>query len=344
VGISRVTQAKEMVEQEASSLDEGAFIRSVSVIIVSYWTGPILARSVMSALHQSEVCDVIVVDNGNPKEDLERLKTLAGEDAHRLKILTGHGNIGYAAACNHGARAADGKYIFILNPDAILPTGSVGKLLAATKDWEDDLWLIGGKLINPDGSEQAGSRRNALTPGSAFIEMTQIWRIAPKHPMFQRFNRHQTPCPKETVEMPVISGACMLMPRETFDAIGGMDERYFLHVEDVDFCLRLGQAGGVILFTPGAEILHYKSSSRANAMRIEYRKVRSIIIYFQTHFDDQYPKPFLWLVYGLAWLGFSFRFVKRAFARALGVIGLRRRRGVQALQRAKAMERKRADR
>ncbi len=339
-----MTRREGKISHKASSQEEGLFARSVSVIIVSYWTGPILARSVMSALHQSEVRDVIIVDNGNPKEDLERLKTLAGEDAQRLKILTDHGNIGYAAGCNHGVRAAEGKYIFILNPDAILPNGSVGKLLAAVDDWADDLWMIGGKLINPDGSEQAGSRRNALTPGSAFIEMTQIWRIAPKHPMFQRFNRHQTPCPKETVKMPVISGACMLMPRKSFDAIGGMDERYFLHVEDVDFCLRLGKAGGTILFTPDAEILHYKSTSRANAMRIEYRKLRSIIIYFQTHFEDQYPKPFLWLVYGLVWLGFCFRFVKRALARAFGIIGLRRRRGVRALQRAKAIDRKRADR
>lgn len=317
--------------------------RCVSVIIVSYWTGPLLMRAVMSALHQPEILDVIVVDNGNLPEDMERLRTLAGTEADRLAILTGHGNIGYAAACNLGARRARGRYYFILNPDAIIPTGAVGRLIKAAEP-VDGLWLIGGKLINPDGSEQAGSRRGPLTPWSAFVEMTQLWRLAPRHPYFQRFNRHNSPCPETTVEMPVISGACMLMPRETYEAIDGMDERYFLHVEDVDFCLRLREAGGTVLFTPDAEILHYKSSSRANAMRIEFRKSLSIIKYFNVHFKSSYPQLFLWLVGVLVWAVFAFRFVQRAFSRLLGIVGLRRRHGVGALKRARSITRNRSDR
>ncbi len=321
----------------------GSLAPEVSVIIVSYWTGPLLIRSVISALQQPEVLEVIVVNNGNPSVHIKRLKALSQDAGDRLMVQSGHGNIGFAAACNQGARTARGKFIFLLNPDAILPAGSIGQLLKAA-DQQTGLWVIGGKLINPDGSEQAGSRRGPLTPWSAFVEMTQIWRLAPNHPYFRRFNQHQTACPTETIPISVISGACMLMPRQTFDAIEGMDERYFLHVEDIDFCLRLQKAGGTILFTPDAEIIHYKSSSRANAMRVEFRKARSMVTYFWTHFRDPYPLLFLWLVSALVWVGFGFRFIKRAISRSLALIGLRHRRGNDATKRAKAQARKRSRR
>ncbi len=219
---------------------------SVSVIIVSYWTGPLLVRSVFSALRQPEVAEVIVVNNGNWSGSMDRLTALAGDQADKLKIISGHGNVGYAGGCNIGARAATGKFLFILNPDAILPDNAVADMLSEAARLEGD-WLLGGKLINPDGTEQAGARRSPLTPWTAFVEIAKLYKFAPHHPYFRRFNRHEEPCPGETTMIPVISGACMLMKRETFFTIDGMDEDYFLHVEDVDFVF--GYVMPVVKFT-----------------------------------------------------------------------------------------------
>ena len=323
-----------MQKHQATQENSRAPERPVSVIIVSYYTGPLLWRALHSALQQDGVGDIIVVDNGNWPEALANLIDMAALEP-RLKVVTGHGNVGFAAACNLGARAAHGQYLFILNPDAVLPTGAVKALLAeGLTNGGAGPWMVGGRLMNPDGTEQPGARRATLTPWTALVEMLRLDRLAPKHPYFRRFNNHQELCPKQTIPIPVISGACMLMPATDYAAIGGMDERYFLHVEDVDFCLRFREAGGKVLFCPSVDILHSKSSSRANRLRIERRKAQSLTRYFGRHFSTQYPMGFVPLVNGLVWVGFAGRVVKTVLARTVSLIGLNRRRGIAGVGRA----------
>ncbi|MBL4620077.1 MAG: glycosyltransferase family 2 protein, partial [Marinicaulis sp.] len=127
--------------------------------------------------------------------------------------------------------------------------------------------------------------------------VSKLYKIAPKHPYFQRFNMHTYECPEDVIDVPTLSGACFLIPAEDYALIDGMDEHYFLHVEDVDFCLRFAKAGGKIYFNPHVSVLHFKSSSRANPVKIEARKTSGMIRYFNTHFSDTYPRPFCgWLL------------------------------------------------
>ncbi len=307
---------------------------AVSVIIVSYYTGPLLWRSLDAALSQEGVRDVILVDNGNWPATLASLVDMAALEP-KLKLITGHGNVGFATACNLGAKAASGEYLLIANPDAILPRGSVTALLSEGHEVGGEAhWMIGGRLINPDGTEQAGSRRATLTPWRALVEMLRLDKLAPKHPYFRRFNHHQSPCPKSTISVPTISGACMLLPRESFDTIGGMDERYFLHVEDIDFCLRFTEAGGKVLFCPMVEILHIKSSSRANRLRVERLKAQSVTRYFRRHFSSQYPVGFVSVASALVWALFCLRAAKTTVLNVVSFIGLNRRLGLQGAVRA----------
>ncbi|WP_306252603.1 glycosyltransferase family 2 protein [Parvularcula sp. IMCC14364] len=327
-------QPVEMTSPEGASQPRPR--QCVSVIIVSYWTGPLLVRSVLSALRQAEVAEVIVVDNGNWVDEMTRLEAIAGDNSHKLQIISGHGNVGYAAGCNIGAKAATGQFLFLLNPDAILPDNAVAELLADAGKL-DGKWVMGGKLINPDGTEQAGSRRSPLTPWTAFVEMTRIYKLAPQHPYFRRFNMHQDPCPEEMIPIPVISGACMLMPRETFSAIDGMDEEYFLHVEDVDFCLRLRDAGGEVYFSPSTSIPHFKSSSRASKLRVEMRKAQSLVRYFWTHFRKPYPAVFLALVSALVWAATGVKALNILIRRGLRLVGLRKKTGKEGVRKARSI-------
>lgn len=284
---------------------------TVSAIIVSYHTGPLLFRCLASVLEAKEVAQVILVDNGNPPDILVRLHQLSGEDP-RLEILSGHGNIGFAAACNRGAERARGSHLLLLNPDAALPPGGLATLLAEIEAAEGEMKLIGGRLVGPDGREQAGSRRAVLTPWTALVEMLRLDRLAPKHPYFRRLNHHRDPLPEGTIPVPTISGASMLLARTDYESIGGMDEGYFLHVEDVDFCLRFREAGGEVLFCPAVDILHDKGTSAQSAVRVERWKAQSLTRYFRRHFPDQYPPGFVGLVNGLVWVGFVGRAAKMA--------------------------------
>ena len=313
---------------------------SVSAIVVSYFTGPVLVRAIEALRAQPEISEIILVDNGNFKGDIDA----ALKDASPLvKHLSGHGNIGFAAGCNKGASVASGDYLLIINPDAVVGEGAVAQLLSAGEVLARP-WLMGAKLVGPDGVEQQGSRRRVLTPWRAFVEATRIYKLAPNHPYFQRFNLHTEDCPADVVTVPTISGAAMFLSRGDYDAIGGMDERYFLHVEDVDFCLRFAAAGGKIYFNPKVAVTHYKGSSRANPVRIEARKTAGIVRYFHTHFERAYPKPFLWLVDGGLWLNFGLLFVRRAFAKALRLAGFRLRKGGRGLKRAQAITKRQSDR
>ncbi|MGE0410244.1 MAG: glycosyltransferase family 2 protein, partial [Amphiplicatus sp.] len=282
---------------------------TVSAIVVSYFTGPLLGRVLGALKAQPEIAEIILVDNGNwPNAIEEALAANAGGPP--VEVLTGHGNAGFAAGCNLGAARAKGAFLLFLNPDAIMPEGGVARMLSEGAALKRP-WLMGAKIIDPEGGEQQGSRRAVLTPWRAFVEAARIYKLAPRHPYFRRFNLHDEPCPAETIETDVISGACFFLPQEDYFAIGGMDEAYFLHVEDVDFCIRFLAAGGRVYFNPHVAVTHYKSSSRANAMRVEFRKTVSILRYFRRHFRDAYPPGFLWLVAGVLWLVFAAKAARR---------------------------------
>lgn len=298
---------------EASKNAERA---GVSAVVVSYFTGPVLARCLASLRSEPEITEVILVDNGNWNDAVDAAIAASGDGAP-VRVITGHGNVGFAVACNLGAAAARGEHLFFLNPDAMIERGGVARLLSDGATLTRP-WMTGCKLVGPDGVEQQGSRRATLTPWRAFVEATRLYALAPRHPYFRRFNLHKDPSPKTLTQLPAISGACFFLPRDDYFSIGGMDERYFLHAEDLDFCLRFAKAGGAVYFNPHVLVSHFKSSSRANAMRVEFRKTASILRYFRTHFSEPYPPPFMALVAAALWTVFGLKAARRAVTRTFG--------------------------
>ena len=121
----------------------------------------------------------------------------------RLIRLSEHGNIGFAAACNLGGKSARSEYLLLINPDCILAPGGLRNLLAEGIR-RPRPWMLGGRLMNPDGTEQRGSRREILTPWIAFVEIFHLGRLAPNHPYFKRFNLHTSLVPRLTTAVPVI--------------------------------------------------------------------------------------------------------------------------------------------
>jgi len=174
-------------------------------------------------------------------------------------------------------------------------------------------WILSPRLMNPDHTEQRGARREILTPWMAFIEGTKLYKISPNHPYFKRFCNHDQTCPEKIVEIPVTSGACMMMPRSSYILISGMDESYFLHVEDIDFCLRFRQAGGRIYFSPNVSIVHALGTSQTSKIRVEWHKLIGLRHYFRSHFRGLYPPGFIGLVNCLI----TFRFFLIALAELL---------------------------
>jgi N-acetylglucosaminyl-diphospho-decaprenol L-rhamnosyltransferase len=291
-------------DPEASGLPRAV---QISIVMVSFHTGPALDEAIDAVLAQDISLELIVVDNGNPEEVTAALKSRALTNP-KIEVLTGHGNVGYAAACNLGARHASGEYLLLLNPDCVLQGGALTDMIRLTEG-SPRPWVAGCRIVNPDGTDQRGSRRELPTPWLTLVEVLRLDRMAPNHPYFRRLNQHNQPVPEAVTTVPAVSGACMLMPLDDYRLIGGMDERYYLHVEDLDLCFGIGKVGGAVLFVPQVSLVHYKSTSNASATRIEWHKARGFTQYFRKNFTGLYPNLFLTAVNFLVWCYFVMRLV-----------------------------------
>lgn len=248
----------------------------ISVVMVSYQTGPALLQSIQAVQDDPDIHELVLVDNGNAPADRAALYAQAMK-TDTVRVVQGHGNVGFARGCNYGAALATGDYLFFLNPDALIERGAALKLVEAGAKATTP-WLAGVLLVDVDGNEQRGSRRGVLTLRSALISFT---------PLHRRFglpsiHRENEPLPTSPVLMPTISGAGVLTDRASFDVVGGFDPGYFLHVEDIAICRSVRNAGGDIIFVPDARAMHYGSTSNASLGRIEWFKLKGFLRYFWT--------------------------------------------------------------
>lgn len=280
---------------------ESAIPAPISAVVVTYHTGAVLRESLPRLLDESRVGELIVVDNGNDAASTAFLDRLGERDA-RVRVVRGHGNVGFAAGCNIGASYASLPFLLLLNPDCVIEPGTVDRLLAVEAESKDD-WIATPRLIDAQGHEQRGGRRNHATPLNCLIEGTRLDWLLPGQPFYDRVNLHRRPLPPGPIAVPSISGAFMLMPTRTFDRLGGMDERYFLHFEDLDFCLRLARLGGRATFVPDLTAKHYCGTSAVCPLTVARHKMVGLRRYFFTHFAGTYPRPALFGIWTLVAAG-----------------------------------------
>lgn len=264
----------------------------VSAIVVTYHTGCALRDCLDALLSDPQIDEIVVVNNGNKPRDVGFLNRFADSNRHRVQLISGHGNIGFAKGSNMGAKQANGERLLFLNPDALLRRGSVAALEQAAENRQEP-WIVGGRIFDVTGREQRGGRRKMLRMTSAFVTYTGLSLFERLHPMFSDMNRDRDVAPTGPVEMPVVSGAMMYMSKTGFEILGGFDEDYFLHVEDIDICRRAQETeNGGVFYTPLAGALHHKSTSDASCYRVEWEKAWGLGLYFRK-FAKAYPERIL---------------------------------------------------
>ena len=266
----------------------------VSVVMVVFRTGEALAESIADVLAEPLVDEFVIVDNGStPGEQAVQDAAAAGDE--RVRILRGHGNIGFARGCNLGAGSAHGRILIVLNPDAFLQAGCVAALVQAV-DATPAPRLIGARILNVDGTEQRGARRGEVTPVTTLLSLTRLAQAARSLERFEIHHEHD-PEPGSLLPVATISGACFALTSEDFTALGGFDEGYFLHVEDVDLCWRMRRSGGSVMFAPSARVIHLGSTSHTSPLKVEVFKGLGLVRYFRKRADN--PRR-LALAYALA--------------------------------------------
>lgn len=234
----------------------------VSVLIVNYRAYTELAGC-LESLQRFLALDleVIVVDHlGDPAESDRLLQRFPW-----IQFIDVPGNPGFAAGVNRAARAASGRYFLLLNPDCVVD-GDVAHTLAAWLDEHPRVAVCGALVRQPDGSVQPSARRFPNVTTGFAGRTSWLSRVWPTNP-WTRQNLVARPGARDPIEVDWISGACMMVRRDAFEEVGGMDEQFFLYWEDADLCFRLKRAGWSTVYNPVVGITHYTGRSSALARK-----------------------------------------------------------------------------
>ena len=233
----------------------------VAAVVVNYNTRDHLLACLRS-LRADGVIQVVVVDNASVDGSGEALR----QDDPGAVLLAMTANLGYGTAANRGVTVADAGYVLILNPDAVIEPGTI-KVLAEALDRNPGLAVVGPRMEEVDGSLYPSARcfPNLVdAAGHAFLGLAlPSNRYTRRYRMLDR--DHSVPG-----EADWVSGACLLVRRSAFQAVGGFDESYFMYAEDVDLCWRLRREGWRIGYEPGARVTH---SLGASSQQAPYRMI-----------------------------------------------------------------------
>jgi len=292
----------------------------ISTIIVNYNAGELLRGCVDSLLNCPLEIEIIVVDNASKDGSLDALMGLPC-----VQIIRNTANVGFATACNRGARVASAPFLLFLNPDCSFNPGALAGLLDAM-GVDEHVGMVGGLLTNSDGTEQAGGRRAIPTPWRSFVRAFGLARFSDRWPrLFFDFHLLKQPLPDHSIEVEAISGACMMVRREAMQDVGEWDEGYFLHCEDLDWCMRFRQRKWKIMFVPSVQITHALGvCGRGRPVFVEWHKHKGMMRFYHKFFRHQYPGVLMGLVAVGVWLRFGLVVSYYSAKRAGQVLGLGR--------------------
>ncbi|MDO4287870.1 MAG: glycosyltransferase family 2 protein [Eubacterium sp.] len=262
----------------------------LSIIIVNYKTRELTSDCIDSVLEshiKPYTYEVIVVDNASQDGSIEAIEAhFASEE--RVKIIKNTENLGFSKANNIGMRESKGRYILLLNSDTIVELNTLKKSIEFL-DTHRGVGALGCKVVLGNGKLDPACKRSFPTPMNGIYHMLKLDQRFPKSQRFGEYNLTFVDEDK-TFSVDCVMGAYMMVPREVIDAVGMLDEDYFMYGEDIDWCYRIKQAGYPIIYYPEVRIFHYKKASgigKRNPKTIE-AFYDSMLIFYDKHYQGKY--------------------------------------------------------
>ncbi|OFX18131.1 MAG: hypothetical protein A2Z18_04225 [Armatimonadetes bacterium RBG_16_58_9] len=262
----------------------------LTVSIVNWNTASELRGCLESVLGQggSISFEVIVVDNASSNGSAQMV---ASEFGDRVRLITNGTNLGFGAAQNQAMKMSHGRCVLLLNPDCRLLSDDVMERMMRFMDDNADVGMLGPKILNPDGSLQYSARRFP-TMFAAVFRHTLLGKLFPNN----RFVRDYMMTDwdhNETRDVDWLSGSALMVRREMFESIGLLDERFFMYLEDVDWCKRAHSGGWRVVYFPMVAVSHrIGSASDQNPIEMIKQHHASMMKYYLKH-DGRTPKILL---------------------------------------------------
>ncbi len=255
-----MSQVAEMRTESAESQRQS--VKDMSIVLVCWnnkdYLGPCL-RSLYDGGLKSTF-EIVAVDNGSTDGSQQMLR----EEFPEVAIIQNDHNVGLGRASNQGIETTNGRYVLLLNNDTLVDGPSLDAMVEFL-DANPHAGAAGGRLLNDDGSFQAGYA-NFSTLSEEFLIASRLGEL-----LWEGYPSHEDS--KETTKVAWLSSACLLVRRSALDEIGLLDEEYFIYGDEADLQYRLHQAGKPVYFLPHAQTLHYggRSMNRWRRRKMVYR-------------------------------------------------------------------------
>ena len=241
---------------------------NICAIVVTHQSAATIEECLVR-LRAAQVVEAIrVIDNNSTDGSLQVIQRHAAADP-RVRFVANPDNPGFAVACNQGANACEAAWLAFVNPDCLLEPDSLQRMQARAMQGSDNV-LLGADLVDETGERDGAARRR--DPDFAAMLRTRA--------ASQLEIAVDETTPLQRVD--AISGALMLLPRALFARIGGFDEHYRLHAEDLDLCRRARDAGAIVAIANDIQVVHVRGvSSRERPVFVEWHKHRGLARYFR---------------------------------------------------------------
>ena len=276
----------------------------LSIVIVT-WNVKDLLRACLQSLQadcratSALVAEIIVVDSASADGSAQMVR----DEFPQVRLIVSDQNLGYAGGNNMGVAAAQGRYLFLLNPDTVVKPGALA-CLVHYMDTQPQVGAVAPKLLWPDGAVQS-SRRRFPTLGSLFWESTLWEQWFPNNPAARRYHCADRPTDQpQSVDWVV--GAALVVRREAWAQVGPLEADFFMYFEETDWCRRAAGLDWQVHYLPQAQVIHYEGRSSeqvmaARALRFQRSKLR----YTRKYFGRSWAavlRLFLWSTFALQWL------------------------------------------
>jgi len=266
----------------------------LSVIIVNYNVKHFLEQCLFSVFKALKNIpgEVFVVDNNS----VDGSVALIREKFPQVRLIVNQQNTGFSVANNQAIRQATGKYILLLNPDTVVQEDTFEKSLAFMNS-HPDAGALGIKMLDGKGNFLPESKRGLPTPAVAFYKIFGLAKLFPGSKKFGKY--HLTYLSKDQNHaVDVLSGAYMLLRKETLDKIGLLDETFFMYGEDIDLSYRVTQGGYRNYYFAGSSIIHYKGeSTKKSSVNYVIVFYKAMVIFAQKHFSQGHARLFHFFIH-----------------------------------------------
>ncbi|MEM9519814.1 MAG: glycosyltransferase family 2 protein [Actinomycetota bacterium] len=225
--------------------------RSTIAVITVTWNS---ADTIQGCLTPFAACDdieVIMVDNASADDTIAR----AREALPRAVVVQTGANCGFAAAVNAGIAASDAETVVLLNPDGSTTPDDVRRLTSQL----DEADVVAPRIVDETGAVARSVRRQP-TVIDQFVVAFGLHRVIPAR---DPDGDQGAGSAIEPLDVDIVSGACFATTRERFEELGGLDERFFLYAEEVDYCIRVRRHGGTLRYDPRSRAMHIGGVSAA---------------------------------------------------------------------------------